>query len=158
MPGSSTTTTEEHSHYTTTRVEVANLGTRVGALEQGMNSIGTKLDGLVNLMSSRGQTNWSHILGAGSLLTAILGLVGAVVYQPIQSGQTRNELAILGLASKTEGTFDKMMSRMETREERIVSQMVPRQEHELFWKNYERTLDRVVKRLDRIEYSKQQNP
>lgn len=141
----------EPDHHTT-RAEVATLGTRVGQLEKGMNTIGEKLDGLMNLFSSRGQTNWQHIISAGSLLTAVLGLVGTVVYLPIKDSQIRAEVSILALSAKTEATFEKVISRMELRDERIMSQIVPRQEHELFWKNYDRTIERVVKRLDRIEF------
>lgn len=142
---------DDPSHHTT-RAEVATLGTRVGQLEKGMGVIGDKLDALVGLISARGQTNWTHIFAAGSLLTAVLSLVGAVVYMPIQTGQVRNEQAIMALATKTEATFDKVIARMEAKDERITNMMVPRQEHELFWKNYERTMERVVKRLDRIEF------
>lgn len=141
----------EPDHHTT-RAEVATLGNRVGHLEKGMSDIAGKLDSLVGLISTRGQTNWQHILSAGSLLTAVLGLVGTVVYMPIKDSQVRAELSIIALGTKTESAFDKLLGRMETRDERISGQIVPRQEHELFWKNYERTMERVVKRLDRIEF------
>lgn len=148
MPGSAI---DDPSHHTT-RAEVATLGTRVGQLEKGMNDIAGKLDGLVGLISSRGQTNWGHIISAGSLMCAILGLVGGALYLPILTGQAKNEIAVASLATKTEGTFEKVLGRMEAREERTHNMLVPRQEIELWREQTRWQMERIVKRLDRIEF------
>lgn len=127
------------------------LGQRVLALESGVQQISVKLDNLAGMFSSRGQTNWNHIMSAGSLLTAVLGLVGAVVYLPIKDNQIRAEVSIRTLSNKTEATFDKLLERTEARALQIQTQLVPRAEQEMFWRNYERTLDRVNRRIDKID-------
>lgn len=147
-----TTTTEDH--YTTTRVEVANLGSRVDRMETMMGSLGNKLDDVLALISAKGETNWQHILGAGTLCIAVLGFIGGIAYWPIAAGQNRMELSIAAQATRTDALVDKLVAAMDKRDERISLQIVPRSEHELFWKNYDRTIQRVVERLDRIEYGK----
>lgn len=131
---------------------IASLGTRVTNIETVMGSLGRKLDDVLALISARSQMNWTPILTAAGVITSILGLVGTVIYMPIKEAQTRAEMGLERLQSRSELAFDKVVARMELNDQQIKSQMVPRTEHELFWKQYEKTMDRVITRLDRLEY------
>lgn len=120
--------------------EVATLNQRVTNMEDGLRSIADAVAGLSSKFDARSATNWGPIWSALGVMTALLGLIGAVVYAPIKEGQSR-----------TEQDLARLERRVEAGDNGLRQDIVPRREHELFWKQYERSLDRVVQRLDRIE-------
>lgn len=120
--------------------EVATLNQRVTNMEDGLRSIAEAVGKLGAKFDARSTTNWGPIWTAIGVMTAVLGLVGTVLYSPIKEAQIRMERDVASLER-----------RLEAGDASIRAELVPRREHELFWKQYERSLERIVQRLDRID-------
>lgn len=135
----------------TTAPEVTALNVRVSNIETVVGGLSGKLDDMLRLITERGETKWQHIFAAGTLMVAILGLIGGALYMPILSSQNRNEMLIGTLQARTEVAFDKTIARMEASDANLRAQMVPRAEHEAFWKSYEKSLAQIEGRITRLE-------
>lgn len=121
--------------------QLAALDQRVTGIEQGLQSVADAVSSLGSKIDARSQTNWGPIWSALGTMTAVLGLIGATVYAPIKETQLRMERDIVTLDQhQREG------------DNALKAELVPRREHELFWKTYERSLERIVTRIDRLEY------
>lgn len=117
--------------------EVAVLGQRVTSIENILHGVVDTLNALSNKIDSKSVTNWAPI----SVGVTVLGLLGAIVYMPIREAQSRQELAM-----------ERILARLDTSEQRLTDKMVPRKEFENEARDNERRLERVIKRLDMIEY------
>lgn len=120
--------------------EVAALNERVTNIEGGLRSVADAVTALGTKLDSRSQTNWQPIWSALGVMTAILGLAGAVVYSPIKASQDRAERDIY--------TLD---TRMREGDTLLRNDIVPRRELDVLLSQHTRSLDRIYQRLDRIE-------
>jgi hypothetical protein len=128
-------------HLPTFAAEVAALNERVTNIEGGLRTIAEAVTALGAKMDSGSRTNWQPIWAALGVMTSILGLMGAVVYMPIKEAQMRVERDIVAVEQRTrEG------------DAALRADIVPRREQELFLKQYDRSIERLVTRIDRLEY------
>lgn len=125
---------------TNSLAQLAALDQRVTGIENGLQSVAQAVTSLGVKIDARSQTNWGPIWAALGVMTTMLGLLGAVVYAPIKESQLRMERDVSAL----EGRF-------RDSEHAMKNEIVPRREHEQFWRQYEKTLDRLVQRQDRLE-------
>ena len=121
--------------------QLAALDQRVTGIEQGLQSVADAVGSLGAKIDSKSATNWGPIWSALGVMTAMLGLLGAVVYAPIKESTNRLERDVATLELK-----------LRDQETSLRSEIVPRREHEQFWRQYEKSLDRIVTRIDRLEY------
>lgn len=121
--------------------EVAALNERVTNIEGGLRSVADAVTALGAKLDTRSQTNWQPIWSALAVMTAILGLAGAVVYAPIKESQYRTERDLIILDQ-----------RIRDGDSALKADIVPRRELEALWKENEKALDRMYSRLERIEH------
>lgn len=69
----SVTAAQRHSEQEEISINLTRLDARVGVLENGLTSLGVKIDSLSSLFNASRQTNWGSIIGIATLL---LGLIG----------------------------------------------------------------------------------
>lgn len=139
------------STQTGTATRIATIETRVGGLERGiadlsaattsqfaamrqetnaaLDKVTQAIGNLQGAMAKRAEAPWALILTGIGVAFSILVGIGTLAYSPI-----RNDL-----------------SKIETRVERTESQVVPRVEHSREWALRDRDLDKLEKRLDRLE-------
>lgn len=130
-----------HTDQQVTLAHVAGIEARVTGLEGGLKNVLDAVNSLATKVDSRSATPWGVIASFGILGVAVLGGFGKLAYDPIKDTQVRQEILL-----------EKVSERREAGDKDLRAMIVPRSEHELFWKGYDRSLERIVKRLDRLEY------
>lgn len=99
---------------------------RVYSVEQGLQQINLRLDGISNDIKAKGQPQWIVMISLGSFMLALLTGIGTMAYIPIRSD----------------------MVRLEGDTGRIRESLVSRREHEQVWKNSENQLTNIQKQID----------
>jgi polyhydroxyalkanoate synthesis regulator phasin len=98
-------------------------------IEKSVSGVETKIDQIITSLGSAGQTDWKLIFGAFSIFLTILGMIGYLVYKPIEASQVVQDVAIRD----------------------IQSSIVPRVEQQTNRENTARNLDKLERRIERIE-------
>jgi hypothetical protein len=76
-------TNHHHSEQEEISINLTRLDARVGVLENGLTSLGVKIDSLSSLFNASRQTNWGSIIGIATLLLGLIG--GACVIIDLKS-------------------------------------------------------------------------
>jgi hypothetical protein len=139
------------TYHPYTDAQFAALDQRVTGLEKGLADLGdtvtrqnqavmAQIGALSDKLDERARTPWGVIWSAMGASITLFGLLGALVYRPIDQAQTRLEREQVS-----------MQQQLQEQLTALRLQIVPRGEHQERWRISDRDLERLEKRVDRLE-------
>lgn len=140
--------------------DVAELGARVSGLEKNFGDFATKTDGQFLAMRNEQAQNFAALrqesaASLSELNRSIQGVVGTVnrgtPWGVILTGLGVGFSIMCGIGALAYSPIKESTARLELQVDRMSEKIVPRVEHERLWRQNERTIDRLITRLDRLD-------
>lgn len=127
----------------TSGAHFAALEQRVSGLEGSLKDIAGQISGLSNKLDERGKTPWGIIITGAGVAFSVVVAIGGLAYAPIVTTQARLE-------------FDMREHYRELRADinRVDKDTPSRLEYDRGRAVNDRTLERIERRIDRLEYGK----
>lgn len=127
----------------TSGAHFAALEQRVSGLEGSLKDIAGQISGLANKLDERGKTPWPVIWSAIGVSFTMVVAIGGLAYAPIVATQARLEADMRGHYAELRGEVQRVdrdtPNRAEYERGRVVN---------------DRNLERIERRIDRLEYGK----
>lgn len=129
-----------------TGAHLASLETRVSGLEDGVKNILSQIQSLAVEFRDRGKTPWNIIWSAVGVSFAVIVAIGGLAYAPIIATQARMEM-------DARAHYQELRNDIQ----RVDRDTPNRNEYERGRSTNDRNLERLEKRIDRLEYDRKPN-